>query len=183
MKKLLAMAAAAAAMTGTAHAAPTITYVTDTDGSFSAYFGDNPKTSSFSDLFTSFTITTPGTLVGTLSTIGLTAKSDIDFTLAEITGPGGVSVPYTITKTKLGNNPDGLELGTIMGSVINPGTYTLHIAGTAFENGTGTLAGTLGFLPTATPEPTAWALMILGFGAIGVAMRNNRNARHSLAYN
>ena len=26
----------------------------------------------------------------------------------------------------------------------------------------------------AVPEPSAWALMILGFGGVGVAMRRNR---------
>jgi PEP-CTERM motif len=183
MKKLLAVAAAAAAMTGTAHAAPTITYVTDPDQSFSAYFGDNPTTASFSDLFTSFTITSPGMLVGTLSTIGLTTKSHIDFALAEILGPGGSAVPFTITKSPLGGKPNAIEIGSITGAMLSPGTYTLQIDGTAFKGGTGTLAGTLDFVPTPAPEPAAWALMVLGFGAIGFAMRNKRSARYSLAYN
>jgi hypothetical protein len=183
MKKLLGVVAFAAAMTGTAHAAPTITYVTDPDGSFSSYFGDNPQTATFTDIFDSFTIATPGTLVGTLSTIGLTAKSHIDFTLAEILGPDGFSAPFTITKSKLGNNPEGIELGSLTGAMLMPGTYTLEIAGTAFTGGTGTLAGTLDFVPSPTPEPAAWALMIMGFGAVGLAMRKSREARYSLAYN
>ena len=35
--------------------------------------------------------------------------------------------------------------------------------------------------PPAVPEPAAWALMILGFGAIGGALRKTRQARLALA--
>ncbi|MBU3076379.1 PEPxxWA-CTERM sorting domain-containing protein [Sphingomonas sp. XMGL2] len=35
--------------------------------------------------------------------------------------------------------------------------------------------------PSAVPEPASWAMMILGFGAVGVASRRRQGARRSLA--
>lgn len=37
--------------------------------------------------------------------------------------------------------------------------------------------------PGAVPEPAAWALMILGFGAVGTALRRQRRLKPALAYN
>ena len=37
------------------------------------------------------------------------------------------------------------------------------------------------FTGSAVPEPATWAMMILGFGAAGAAMRNNRRRQAALA--
>lgn len=195
MKKLFAsMAGLAALSTGVAQAAPQITYTTQPDGSFSAFFGSAPRVVNFTDLFTTFTVSNPrgGVLYGTLSTGGLSPQADIDFVIAEILGPGGLQIPFSIIKTSLTGkvnnvtttNPDGIELGSLAGATLAPGTYTLHITGKAFgTRGTGSYAGTLDFIATPAPEPAAWALMILGFGAIGFAMRRQRSAQqYSVSY-
>jgi len=51
---------------------------------------------------------------------------------------------------------------------------TLTITG--LGRGIGGYSGTLTFLPTAVPEPATWAMMLLGFGAVGFAMRRRRTA-------
>ena len=37
-------------------------------------------------------------------------------------------------------------------------------------------------LAGAVPEPSTWALLILGFGAMGVALRGSRKTRVKLVY-
>jgi hypothetical protein len=41
------------------------------------------------------------------------------------------------------------------------------------QNG-GSFAGTVTILTAAVPEPATWAMMLLGFGAIGLSMRKRR---------
>ena len=57
------------------------------------------------------------------------------------------------------------------------GTYTLLIEGD--NSGTGSLGGTVTINPAPLPEPATWAMMLLGFGAIGWQLR--RRARPVLA--
>ena len=55
---------------------------------------------------------------------------------------------------------------------------TLIVSGTA-GNATGadaTFAGTLSFGSSAVPEPATWAMMLVGFGAVGFGMRRRRSA-------
>ena len=190
MKKSLfaALATAAALSIGSAaYAAPGISYTTPLpDGSFAASFG-NPWGAStsgpvgtFTDTFASFTITTQGVLTGTLSTSGIFAQNDLDFTSAVISGPGGpflfslVAFPLTSPPGSPSvTNPDGLEFGTLTGVNLLPGTYTLSVSGVNAGRAS-SYAGTLSF--AAVPEPAAWALMILGVGMIGFAMRGQRSA-------
>ncbi len=93
-------------------------------------------------------------------------------------------------------------LGTYSGVVnfLSPGTYSVsqtHLVtgGTGFfagSSGSFTSAGTLSFLtgrptvsqtfagsldvPAAVPEPATWSMLILGFGTIGMALRQRRRA-------
>jgi hypothetical protein len=65
----------------------------------------------------------------------------------------------------------------------NPINAFDYSAGTL--NVAGTVTSSIGSIPTAptpgVPEPAAWALMILGFGAVGVAMRRS-SARTSVSF-
>jgi hypothetical protein len=53
---------------------------------------------------------------------------------------------------------------------LGAGDYTLTIMGD--NNGAGSLGGTVTI--NAVPEPAAWAMMLIGFGAIGASMRRRR---------
>ena len=52
------------------------------------------------------------------------------------------------------------------------GTYTLLIQGN--NTGPGSLGGTVTINPASVPEPATWAMMLLGFGAIGWQLRRRR---------
>lgn len=167
-------------------AAPVITYNTAAaDGSFTASFQNASPNKNFNDLFAPFTIAVGGLLSATLTTIGVFPKNDVDFTLAQINGSGG-SIPFSITKSSVTEgsktNPDGLEFGLISGQPLAPGTYQLQVKGTApGVSGNGSYAGTLAFSAGAVPEPSTWALMIMGFGAVGFSMRRQRSRKQSNA--
>lgn len=184
MKKLLALAAVAALATGSAHAAPTIVYNTQTDGSFSAYFFNSPVNDAvlktFTDTFTSFTITNPlgGYLSATIGASGQNNKNHADLYSAMLSGPGSVVIPFTITQGST------VDQGQILGTKLAPGTYTLSVGGKAYGiPGSAFYSGTIDYVATAAPEPATWGLMILGFGAVGFAMRRQRSRqRIVLAY-
>jgi len=58
--------------------------------------------------------------------------------------------------------------------VFDPGTYSLVVKG----NGAGGLPAGVGErLDTAIPEPATWLTMLLGFGGLGLAMRDRRHKR------
>jgi hypothetical protein len=42
------------------------------------------------------------------------------------------------------------------------------------SRGLGSYGGNLTFVPTAVPEPGTWAMMLMGFGAMGVSMRRRK---------
>ena len=93
-----------------------------------------------------------------------TSSSGIDFTSAILTGPGG---PYELVE----EFDNGIaEFWNLSSLFLEAGTYTLTING---ENrSTGSLGGTVTI--NAVPEPGTWAMMLLGFGAAGFAMRRRR---------
>lgn len=172
---------AVAAAATTAHAAPTITYSSNSPDTFSANFGNTTPTATFNDLFMPFTVTVSGILNATLTTIGIIPANDVDFTqasIASISGPSG-SIPFDFVKSSVSStnpprtNPDGLENGLISGILIQPGTYQVRVSGTSGSSAS--YSGTLSFAAAgAVPEPATWALLILGFGMIGFGMRRQR---------
>ena len=100
-----------------------------------------------------------------------TSSSGIDFTSAILTGPGG---PYELVE----EFDNGIsEFWNLSSLFLEAGTYTLTINGE--NNSTGSLGGTVTI--NAVPEPGTWAMMLLGFGAAGFAMRRRRTALPQLA--
>ncbi len=113
----------------------------------------------------------------------------LDTFLFQLPSSGRVSVRVTSTQTDgpptnvnfnstnvkfngqtLAVNSRGIfELRTLFGQAVSPGTSTLVIQGAAGALGTYT-----GSLAYAVPEPAMWALMILGFGVTGAALRTRR---------
>jgi hypothetical protein len=55
----------------------------------------------------------------------------------------------------------------------NGQTFTLTVNNVAVS-GTGALAPITGYIQAGVPEPATWAMMLLGFGGIGMAMRRRR---------
>lgn len=165
MKKLTAILAGATALVAvstSAHAAPTIVYSPVVNGTFSAGFFNVLTGKSFNNSFASFTVGAAGagdTLTGSLS-----SSSAISFSTA------GLYKGTTLISSFVGDS--------LTPVVLSEGTYFLKFVGT--DTPPASYAGTLNF--SAVPEPAAWSLMILGFGAVGFAMRRQR-ATYRVAYN
>lgn len=59
------------------------------------------------------------------------------------------------------------------------GTKQLAFAADVFSNGnTGNVAALAAHITQGVPEPASWALMIIGFGGVGAALRHRR--RHAI---
>ena len=132
----------------------------------------------FSDSFL-FTIGPPGgALIGTgsgsiiTSTSLLFSATDLDLTSVIVNG-----VALTISRTA-----DGLIESSGTSNVNIFSGQLNNITVTGISRGLGSYGGNLTFLPTAAavPEPGTWALMLLGFGAVGFSMRRQRRVTASL---
>lgn len=96
--------------------------------------------------------TSPGVLQGTyFSTLIGSVTDSIN---------GGIQVNF--------NDPNTLSFGS------GDSAFTLTVNNVAVSN-SGARTPITGFIRTAVPEPATWALMLMGFGGIGLAMRRRRN--------
>lgn len=180
MRKLILGLASAAALTfgSVANAAITVdggttvdvTGPTGDDLTFSLGYSDSDTNSPFTEALV-FTNTLAGlyglTLTTTASSAG--ASNDVDLTSALLTG-GTIVGSIDLLADGLIFNNDILESYGLFNLGLGAGTYTLTIQGT--RGSTGSFGGNVAF--NAVPEPATWAMMLLGFGAVGFAMRRRR---------
>lgn len=114
------------------------------------------------------------------SFIGVDGSSDVATSLSFGTGPFA-PISFTASGFGFGNfgGPD-LFNGSATDPMFNLGTFNLTQVNTGPGTGGGVL--TISQAPVgAVPEPGAWALMILGFGLAGAALRN-RNRKISVSF-
>lgn len=169
-KFALATAASAAALivaAAPASAQTAITLVPGPNGSLTGGFeqevlaGTVTTPAAFSSTFT-FSLPTIGTTSASITSISTMMSNDIDFTSVLLNGSAlqlGASGP---TEFRFINN-----LPTVAG------VQTLVVNG--ISRGSGSFGGSISFSPTAAvPEPTTWALLLLGFAAIGFSMRRSK---------
>ena len=74
------------------------------------------------------------------------------------------------------NNPTLFSFGT-------GGQFSLELSDATFDlPGSASVQGTFTLLAPSIPEPSTWALMILGFGAVGFMMRSSRRQNVKVSY-
>ena len=103
------------------------------------------------------------------------AATDVDFSHVYLTGPGGFSMDFANTGSDADEKLSLLDLFLDANT-----TYTIHIEG---ERGTASsFQGNVNFVAAAppVPEPATWAMMMLGFGAIGWQLRRGSGRRQLL---
>jgi hypothetical protein len=132
-------------------------------------YGNNGGLSGvFTNVFT-FVVNQRGTLSADFSNTASRNNfpSDIDFSGATLVGNG-----TTATFRKLVGEPLTLtEVWDIIPFDVTPGTYTVTVRGRAFGS-IATYAGN--FNVAAVPEPATWAMMMIGVGAVGGALRRRK---------
>ncbi len=169
----LAMTAAVVAVAPAAQAAPVITMSPAApDGSFSGAFSNSGiAAGAFSDVF-NFLVPSGGTVASTISSIFTTNQlNNVSFTSVALNG-----TEYTIGST------GAVEFRFLPSLGVLTGRQVLSVNGNS--GGNGSYAGTLAFTAAATPavpEPATWALMLMGFGAVGYSMRRRSKVRFAYA--
>lgn len=166
MKKtaLLALAAPLLALVApAAHAAPVISYTTNVGGTFG---NTDPTVTSgaFSDSFTFVTT------IATKATIDLFSQMSTPTAWAENVNfisngvlIDGINIPF-ITRGQF-------EQRSIVDVMLAAGSHTISVNGHAGVDGQ--YYGTISLI-SAVPDTSVWALLILGFGAVGGQMRRKR---------
>lgn len=140
------------------------------DGSDGVFGNDNVTAGSFADEFLIDTGASAGLFSATISSIASgNPASNIDFSSVTING-----TEFDIVQLGM------IEFRAIQNLIVPGGLQTLLVSGTS--GGNGSYSGTLAFEVAAVPEPATWAFMILGFGAIGGAMRRQRKANVKVSY-
>ena len=106
-------------------------------------------------------------LAGTYSITLNTSSPATDFTSAILQL---VSDGSTVATLLPGFNNGTTEFWQVSNVLLGDGQYKLIVNGN--NRGAGSLAGSITINPV--PEPATWAMMLLGFGAVGFAMRRRR---------
>jgi len=176
MKKAVLAATVAVAMFGAvsaAEAAIVFTFAAPAaDGSFTGTFHDEGIVNDASNMFTDTgTFALPdGIAGGDITTqFNTDVSNNIDFSSVTLNG-------HAFDMTPNGQH----EGGFILDLPVTSGMQTLVVKGTS--GGNGSFAGTISFeLASPAPEPTSWALMIIGFGGMGAALRRRRQTMPAAA--
>jgi hypothetical protein len=176
-KFLAALVAACAVLCGLPAAASTfITFAgPSADGSLTWDFGNGGgiAAGAFTDVF-NFIIPLDGTSAGSVQATFTSPQNDLTFSAVDFNGN-----PFTLYNLPSLNAgylaetiiPAGLRALTVHG--ISPGiaaSYSGHLSYTPVRGGPVDE-------PPGVPEPTTWALMIIGFGGVGAMLRTRRSPR------
>ncbi|WP_375289340.1 FxDxF family PEP-CTERM protein [Qipengyuania sp.] len=176
----IALAGAATALAAPAHAATTVSYPGGSTVALSASPSGQTLVGSFAaevagsgDFSSTFSFSVPTAGVVSIAGISILSgpSSDIDFTSGLLDN----TIPFSISN-------GFIDIANVALQAIGAGTHSFTLNGQLKATGTtgkGGFGGNISFAQSgAVPEPTTWALFILGFGLIGGAMRR-QTTRHS----
>jgi hypothetical protein len=133
--------------------------------------GTNPSSIAAPDPSWDFTLASDGTLLvlDGFASVDQFQISDLGSIIGSTSAPvPGSSCGSDITCAL--NDPNFSRATFSLGA----GSHS--ITGTALQSGLGAGAGFFFISAAAVPEPSTWAMMLLGFGAIGFSLRRRRSA-------
>lgn len=135
-------------------------------------FASNANSPTFANYFT-LTLPNNGAVASQVGEIVVSGQN-VDFSSVYLTAFDEIGGMATGPQYNFAIN-NGVSSSAILTTVgpLSSGTYRLFLDGTSTNSGNG-YSGTVTL--AAVPEPGTWALFILGFGALGFAMRR-RNAQ------
>ena len=142
-------------------------------------FGDSIFTfASTGDIFNPTAVRTGGT--GQINTVlGQATTNFVDRGTVTF-GPGDQYAAFNaLTTIRFSNGDNFIGLRATSGTDVFFGyAFTTNniLNGVVFNNVAGQAITASVNLPAAVPEPATWAMMLLGFGAIGFAMRRRKSA-------
>jgi hypothetical protein len=172
MRNLLFAAAAAATLMAAApiaNAATVLNFTFAPDGNSAvASFNSSGTGTTFSD---TYTFTLPAGFASTsLTTAAVNGMTDTAFSSVLLNG-------ITLTTDASG----AIDVKSLLDVPVNAGGNTLVVNGTS--GGLFSYGGNISFakLVAGVPEPASWALMIVGFGGMGAALRNRRRTQTAVA--
>lgn len=180
LKLGVATAIAATALPATAEAATIVAANTTVNAQldpaanngFTIGFSDSNLANPFNEVLT-FTTDIAGQISINLTSVTTSAANDTDFANVFLSGTG-IAAPISIAQILADPN----ETRALNNFNVGVGTFTLNILGTPGTS-SGSFGGSVAFTAAAAavPEPGTWAMMLVGFGAIGFSMRRRR--RHT----
>jgi hypothetical protein len=173
MKKINFVAAALLAVSSfAASAADTLVLVDQGDG---AYSFSGAFDSGLFDVNALFTLNSGSFLTSGSVTTKFTAKKDIDFSAVYIKNTV-TNQTFNFTQTADDTSIGGEQW--TLGEIATPsGSYALHLIGTNTLTGGATITAYGGEMNvTAVPEPSSYALLLAGLGAVGFVARRRKAA-------
>lgn len=173
MRKVLLAAIGVAAISQADHASAATVFKNEINQTALNVAGSSNFGATLSDVFGPFSITfefdvLETSLASSSITTQILGDNDIDFTSVFLDGfaftPGGVDpADETFFLTLAGPLSVGRHVITVNGST---------------ASGDGAFGGNINLnAVAAVPEPGTWAMMLLGFGAIGFSMRRGRRVK------
>lgn len=112
-------------------------------------------------------------LTGTVSVDLGDFNADPDLLFLELFDSGSTSLGFTSLTTLASDTT--MHTFTLSGSNI---AFAVFGSRAPSVSGSSVFADNFTFINGAVPEPTTWAMMLIGFGAIGVSMRHRRPSRN-----
>ena len=151
----------------------TTTVLVPSSGTFGNSFTAATPGTQFTDLF-NFTLSSNSLFDASLISFSLGANNNIDFNPGNVNCSGcGVSLdgtPFSL------NSSGGLDVFTLSPALLADGgtSHQLSVTGYFVSGPTASYAGTFNANSVPVPEPATWAMMLVGFAGIGMALRRRR---------